>query len=233
MEFDIDFSKDILRENRYIKPNKTNLIPEKLVIFENANDLVKSIDIKKGERVYCVVSGSFIFGDFIENFISYNNFKIKELTVCTLSMSKNNIDSLKNLLVWGCVEKLNLIVSGYFYSHEIKVTELNPEPLIPYIYKELDSNDNNFQLAIADTHMKVTQFVTENGNKCIMHGSANLRSSQNIEQFVIEQSNEIYDFNQSIFDKIIKKYKTINKSIRYKELFKLITEENTNINNKF
>ena len=50
-----------------------------------------------------------------------------------------------------------------------------------------------------------------------MHGSANLRSSGNIEQFTIEENPELYEFYEEKYSKIIEKYATINHSIRMKE----------------
>lgn len=57
-----------------------------------------------------------------------------------------------------------------------------------------------------------------------MHGSVNLRSSSNIEQFVIEDNKQLYDFNQDYQNRILEKYKTINKSIRGNTLWQKVVE---------
>ena len=62
------------------------------------------------------------------------------------------------------------------------------------------------------------------GKNIIIHGSVNMRSSSNIEQFVIEDNEELYNFNKDYKLKIIEKYKTINKSIRNNQLFNLINQ---------
>jgi hypothetical protein len=208
------FNKSEVYQNRYIKPIK-NIIPAKKVLYENALEFVDSIkneDISIDSRIYAIVSGNFIFGDFIEAFIDAKNFNIKELTITTLSMSENNVDSLENLLhKWKYVKKLNLIISDYFYSHERNL-------LIPYIYKKLDI-ENKFQLAICRTHMKICQFETIGQNKCVINGSANLRSSQCLEQITIEENKDLYDFNQKYFNIILEKYKSINK---YSDLYNLL-----------
>jgi hypothetical protein len=226
IDFDIEFSDfeaDSNENNRYIKPKKTNLVPSKFVVYSSAQKLAKDINIKKGDRVYCMVSGDFVFGDFIEALICEYNFKIKEMTISTLSMSASNIESLAYLLK-NDIQKLNLIISRFFYGHEIK-------KLVPEIYKQLDF-DNKFQLAVCDSHSKICQFETEQGNKCVIYGSANLRASQNIEQFTIEQSSEIYDFNQRYFNEIIQKYSTIQKPIKYHDLYKLIEDVSNDENFK-
>ena len=69
---------------------------------------------------------------------------------------------------------------------------------------------------------KICIFETECGQKIVIHGSANLRSSSNIEQFVIEESEMIYDFNFDYMSKIVEVYKTINKPIRGGKLWDVI-----------
>jgi len=67
-------------------------------------------------------------------------------------------------------------------------------------------------------------FETEmnGGRKYVIHGSANLRSSDNIEQFMIEENSELYDFNYIFHKKIIDNFATVKKSLRGGKLFNLI-----------
>ena len=204
----IDLSQTF--QTRYVKPPYTHVIPDECLFYESAEKLAEKIELHRDCRYFVVINGSFIFGDFIEALIVSKEIHIRKMTISTLSMSENNVDSLANLLNGGYVDELNLIVSDYFYSHEKK-------NLVPYIYKELDKEDR-FQLAVAGSHCKMCIFETHRGNKVAIHGSANLRSSANIEQFVIEQNDAIYDFNDTYQDAIIKQYKTINKAIRYDRL---------------
>jgi hypothetical protein len=93
--------------------------------------------------------------------------------------------------------------------------------LIKYTYDKFEND--NFQLATAGTHCKICQFKTEGNKHIIIHGSVNLRSSGNIEQFVIEDNESLYTFNKEYQDRIIDKYKTINKTIRSKQLWHQVT----------
>ena len=164
------------------------------------------------------VSGNFIFGDFIEAYIVGNNAKCRKMTISTLSLSQNNVDSLFNLLANGYIDELNLVVSVYFWGNEIR-------SLIPYIYRKLDFG-NKFQLSIASVHTKTAQFETLGGRKVVIHGSANLRSSGNIEQFTIEENPELYDFYDEHFTRIVDKYATIRKPIRGNSLWsELVTKK--------
>jgi hypothetical protein len=216
--FNFDFNIEPERK-RYIKPTKKNGIKAKHVVYQNAKKLAKDIDIKRLDKVFCLTSGNFVFGDFLEAFIVENKFLLKEITIATLSLSSDNIDSILNLHEFGHVNKINLIVSDYFYCHE-------RIGLIKEIYEKLDIETIDFQLAVAFSHCKITIFETTGGDKCVIHGSANLRSSQNIEQFSIEQNNELYDFYYIFLKQIIKEYKTINKSVRYKNIEDLLIYDN-------
>lgn len=201
-------------DSRYIKPPYKPEIQEAMLVYKNAEKLAHDIKMTPGARYYIVVDGTFYFGDFIEALIVRNNWLIPEMTISTLSMNENNVDSLANLLKGDYVQKLNLVVSAYFYSHE-------RAGMIPYIYDNLDI-DNRFQLAAASSHCKLAMFETDSGLKITMHGSANLRSSSNIEQLMVEENPELYQFNKDIQDRIIETYKTINHQVRRNTLWQAV-----------
>lgn len=210
----IEDSVELYFGNRYMKAPDCIELPEQYMMYEKAESLAKDIVVNIGSRYNIIVSGGFIFGDFIEALIVGNNAKCKQMMVSTLSLGQNNVDSLANLLNAGYVDELNMIVSDHFYSHE-------RSGLIPYIYKELDK-DNKFQLATAGSHTKICLIQTEGGKHIVIHGSANLRSSSNIEQFVVEENKGLFDFWLDYHNRIIDKYKTIKKSVRGGELWQVV-----------
>lgn len=201
-------------EPRYINPPQCREIPERLLKYEYAQDLAKAVNPEKGMRCFAILDGKFIAGDFIEAFVVEHNLHIKRMVISTLSMSENNVDSLANLLNGEYVDALDLIVSDYFFSHERR-------NLVPYLYQELDK-DNRFQLAAASTHCKLCILETHDGMKIVMHGSANLRSSSNIEHICIEENPELYDFNLLVQSEILAKYQTIKKSVRRSDLWQAV-----------
>jgi len=216
-----DFSGVSMRRqksnSRYFSPPKQKEIPERLLKYRFAEELAGSVVPEKGMRAFVVLDGSFIAGDFFEAWIVKHNIHVKKMTISTLSMSENNVDSLANLLNARYVDELDLIVSDYFYSHERR-------NLIPYLYKELDKN-NRFQLAAASTHCKLCLMETHIGSKVVVHGSANLRSSSNLEHLCIEENPDLFDFLLSTQVAILEKFKTINKSLRYSELWQVVAEK--------
>lgn len=209
---DLDFGFET-EQQRYINPGKkqTSTRPVK---YRNAMQLAKEIGhIFRDDRYFIYLDGLFVFGDFIEAWIIQNNYNVLEMTISTLSLSQNNVDSLRTLIEKDYLQKLNIIVSDYFFSHERR-------QLVPYMYHELDV-DNRFQLAVARVHTKICLIKTECGREIIIHGSANLRTSGNVEQIVIEADEDLYRFNHEWHHEIIEKYKTINKSVGGETLWHL------------
>ena len=223
-EIDLDLNLGTVKfDNRYQKAKVIQSLPDGMIKYSNAKKLASKIDLDKNDRYNCIVAGNFIFGDFIEAFLVEHNLKCTSMTISTLSLDQNNIDSLRNLFDGDYTDKLDMIVSDYFYAHEKRA-------LIPYMYEKLDFEDR-FQLAVAGSHTKITLMELEDGRKIVMHGSANLRSSSNIEQFVIEINRELYDFWMEFHNNILEEYSTINKnikkqkSIRGDKLWQVITQE--------
>lgn len=205
---------------RYIKPPLRPIYKmDENVLYGHAAELVKACGIlHKNERFNAIVSGDFIFGDFIFGYLAENELTAETLTISTLSMNFANVDMLAALLENDIIGELNLIVSDYFYSHERNT-------IVKYLYEQLDDEKNRFQLAVAGTHTKTVHFETNEGDKIVIHGSANLRSSANIEQFTIEENESLFNFYDEKLGLIIDKYKTINKSIRVSKLWETINRK--------
>ncbi|TXD47359.1 hypothetical protein [Polaribacter sp. IC073] len=201
-DFDLDLGmdKNIFDENIVHKPKLHNSRKEYQVKYKNAKQLANDVDIEA--RNFCIISGNFIFGDFIEALLVENKRKAEVLTISTLSLSQENVDSLHNLITNGYIGKLNMIISDYFYSHE-------RHNLVKYMFDKLNIDDC-FQLSVCRTHTKITLIETHLNEKLVIHGSANLRSSDNIEQFMIEPNESLYDFNLEYMDSIKEKFHTIN-----------------------
>jgi len=214
-ELDLSFDSEFAAEhnNRYINPPKDSGVPDRHVKYEHAEDFAKALKIGQGGRAHAIVSGNFVAGDLIEAIFVEKNIHTDLLSISTLSLSENNIDSLKNLLDGGYVDKIDLVVSDFFFSHERRA-------LIPYMLEQLDY-DNRFQLGVAGIHTKIAIFETQ-GFYYSIHGSANLRSSGCVEQIIIEEGREAYEFYKEFHDRIITQYSVINKSIRSEKLWQAV-----------
>lgn len=223
LNMDIDLSGfsdelSLTDTNRYHLPKLHKKIKKRSVSYDNAEKMVDDVgeSIKAGETVYALLSGNFIFGDLIEALAVKYDILFEDITLSTLSISQNNVDSLHNLINGGYCNTLNMIVSDYFWSHNRQNA--------PYIYDELDIN-NKFQLAVAGIHTKITLLKTEGGKKIVITGSANMRSSRSLEEITIQTDPELYDFHKKWHDEILKDYGTIKKAMRGEKLYNHITKK--------
>lgn len=224
-DFHVGGETDGIESERYLQPRIYESIAQKIK-YEYACNLIDGLRLEPGFRMFAFVSGNFIFGDVIEALVTQLEIQIKRMTIQTLSMSQNNVDSLRNVID-NCfeLESLRLVLSDYFYSHE-----RNPGGLVPYIYERLDVDDV-LDVAFAGIHTKIVTIETVEGLKVVMDGSANLRSSRNVEQFRIECDANLYDYIEEFVDKVFKAYGVINKdaekpkSVRAKRLWDRVRED--------
>lgn len=201
VDFDIDFNSDDKIETQFIKPKKHKSLSEEQLYFSNAEKIAKEINLQGNDEVFIIVNGNFIFGDFIEALFYDKQIYTDRLQISTLSLSYPNIISLRNLLTGNFVNNLDLIVSDYFFAHE-------RQKLVKDIYENLNI-DNRFQLAVVRNHTKIITFRTELGKHYVIHGSANLRSSNCIEQLQITDNEKLFNFVTKFNNNIIEEYKTI------------------------
>ena len=175
------------------------------VAYKNAREMARKIDLHEGCRTFAWVSGDFIFGDLLEALILEKHISPKKIYICSLGMSQENIDSLENIIRATKLEQLTILLSGYFYSHE-------KERLIPYMYEHLDVGEIT-QVAFSNYHCKIIAVETFPGHFFTIHGSANMRSSNSVEQIMVEEGEELYRFNADIMDEQARLYGTIDHTV--------------------
>lgn len=200
-----DEQKNFVRVKRHKKPT--------ICKYKNATNLVDSIGkIEEGEHINAIVSGNFIAGDLIEAYIERNKLTVSELIISTFSLSRENVDSLKNVAEFMVADdyKIGLIVSDFFFSHE-------RQKGIVDIVENLGKY--NFALGVAGVHTKITIIKTTCGQHIVIGGSANLRSSLNIEQITIDNCKLLYEFHREWMAKILNEYQATNKMLRREKLW--------------
>lgn len=203
--FELDFSMASNMPERYAKPLKIKEMNQSMIKYDNAELLAKNINFEDTQRYFVLCSGAFIFGDFLEALIVENDYGIDELTISSLSFSQDNINSLANLLNGGYIKKLRMFVSCYFWGFK------SNKDLIKYAYMQFENFD--FDIIVSQQHTKMSLIKTDCGKYIICHGSANLRSSGCIEQFSIENNQELYNFNKEYFNSISLEYSAVKKPL--------------------
>lgn len=191
-------TKKATETDNFVKINHE--IKSMFVHYKNASELVKSIKYfpKENEAVYIWLQGNFIFGDFIVQFICEHQLKIKELTIITLSITRQNIEALDELIKKGYCDKINLVLSDYY----IRTEKIKQTKTIELLIK-ITTNNQKFKLFSTETHQKIVLLHTELENYIVFHGSANMKGSQNFEQLMIESNKQLYDFNYNALNNLI------------------------------
>jgi len=198
----------------YKKPKELRPCHDKYIKFEYAADFVKSFKFppNDGEFIYAIVSGSFIFGDILLP-IAARSGGGHRMDICTLSMSKENIDMFYQMFSEGHIREANFILSDYFYAHE-----RGKGGLFHYLVDSLVKPQKwPVKISIASVHTKIVMFKNKEYD-IIISGSANLRSSANVEQFEMRNSPGLYEFNREWMDKIHEKFDVVKKPIRSRNL---------------
>lgn len=207
---DVDFSMDGfeaidgpdgVEEQRYAMPRAT---PPPTVEYERAIDFCRAMRPEPGLSRFAFVSGNFVLGDILEAWADMG-VRYRSLTVQTLSMSHDNVDSLRNVCD-ACpgLGRLRLVLSSYFYANE-----RHADGVVPYMYRELDYEGGpRFAAAFCRSHQKVMSFETERGARVVVHGSANLRSNRCIEHVCVEADDGLYGFVEGFADRLIDVYGT-------------------------
>ncbi len=125
-----DITLDTQIQTRIHDPLKTRMLHPVLVRYEHAEQLARDLGplAEVGARAHAVVSGNFIFGDFIEAWICEHDWTVPNLHIGTLSLSAENIDSLANLLIGEWVQRLHLTVPTTGSPTSAAVTAWCPMP---------------------------------------------------------------------------------------------------------
>ena len=194
LDFSFDFSAldfDDPEEQAQASARKLNTRPPD---FDNAEQLADLIDYSKD--YFCFVPGSFIFGDFLEALCFKKHLDPSVMYITTLGMGKENADSIVNLVDYLHCKHVNLIVSHYFQGAERNDT-------IPYMQQEFAGKP--IDIAVLRSHCKIALIRSDKGD-CVISGSANLSSSNNAEQFVIQHDAGVVDYVQSRMDEVMRRF---------------------------
>lgn len=212
-DFDAFEDPDGVDVNPTFKPRIYKDTITRKVLYERAAEMADGVEVRDGARTFAFVSGNYIFGDLLEALIDQGKILPERIVLMSLSMSQENIDSLIRIREkTGC--RIDLILSDYFYSHYKKNNSL-----VGYIRKHLLSD--GVSLSFAGTHAKIILAETKDV-KMVIHGSANLRSSRNIEQLSIECDRELFEFCDRYCSQIISAYNVTDKNPRGGKLWELM-----------
>jgi uncharacterized membrane protein len=211
LDFDLDMPGNIqygfcLPEDRISKPVKLRDIPAHCIMPANAAALVaRGVVPPPDSLLSVVVKGSFEFGDLVGALIRRHG-GASECILSTLSIGEPNVDMLASLIAEGLIPGVTIIVSDYFYAQHRRT-------VYKYIYDRLPIDKTT--VAVSGIHAKVSLLRLADGTPLAIEGSANLRSSQNVEQFCAINSEQHYEFHRAWLLDVVEKYKTKGRKGRY------------------
>lgn len=201
---------------RYPAPRPATIKYDRAVDLAREADAYFRADQSDGRRMFCLVSGNFIFGDLLEAYLCECGHIADELIIATLSLNQNNVDSLRNIIDDGRVQRLGLVVSAYWYAHHRR-------DVAGYMARTL-APAPRYDFAAAGLHTKIT-LMRCGAHHFVMHGSANMCSSGNIEQFTWERDRALYDFNRDWLERIFSRFSFAQKPMRRDRLWQLAATE--------
>lgn len=211
--FDIDVNLDFNKEDK--NPfEKLPVYKIQKTKVKTSLELAKKIDIQKNDRTIVFSHGDFVFSDFIISLIQNNGF-VADLSLSTLSLNTDNLAGLDWALKQGFVRNLKIIISDFWY-------QTNKYKFVPLILEMFAKYESRFEMAVCRSHCKICTIKTQNGLFISIHGSANLTSSQNLEQFMIEEGKQLFTIFNDFQNTIFNDYKLKKKTAKRNEIFNLI-----------
>lgn len=152
---------------------------------ENALALLPHLPEGPEDRTHAVLRGDFVLCDLIPAIIRERG-RCPQLHIATLGMSGGNAESLAALHQAGLVGGITICCSVYFRQVDRTSTWPEVERHLGGIAK----------LIVSRNHAKVIVLPTESGDHYVIEGSANLRSSDNLEQIVVFNDPDLATFHR-------------------------------------
>jgi hypothetical protein len=118
---------------------------------------------------------------------------IAYLGIATLGFSKQNLDELLAAIDAGYIGKVDFLFSVYFKSNERESCER--------LAHELTTRGHRVVACL--THAKVLLMQLSDGRAFVVESSANLRSCSSIEQIMLTQDRELFQFHRQWINELM------------------------------
>lgn len=164
---------------------------KRLIRPDNAREMVSLMPQAEDDRLHCVVRGDFVLCDIIP-LVLKDRGTCPHLRIATLGMSSANAETLAACQERGLLGDITLVVSHYFRGVDRTTTFRQVESIL----------EGRARIAVTRSHAKVILLPTASGDFFSLEGSANLRSSDNLEQMLVVNDRETHDFHASWIDEL-------------------------------
>jgi hypothetical protein len=162
---------------------------------ENALVVVRRLP-EEGGTTHCILRGDFVLADLIPALLE-PEWTCPHLRIATLGMSVDNAIELAKLHKGGKVGRITLVLSHYFEA-------VNKSTVYFDCRQQLEGIA---EFVVMRSHAKVICCPRERGgiveDWLTIEGSANLRSSDNLEQMTIYNDRDVHDFHAEWIDHVL------------------------------
>lgn len=175
------------KEKREAFPEVTSVYLNKHIErIENLNQLVRIP--QEGEVFFLQTEKAFNAFTFIP-FVAKLHF-IEELYASTYSISRRVVEALQELQQNGRIGKVRLLISDSMPKRN---------PLTIDVLEGVCRHNGNFSVKYSWNHSKICLIKTD-GFHLVLEGSGNWSENAQLEQYVLTNSEEVYDFRKTIFE---------------------------------
>lgn len=163
---------------------------------ENALVVVRRLP-EEGGTTHCILRGDFVLADLLPHLLEPHY--CPHLRIATLGMSAENAELLARLHKAGKVGKITMVLSHYF-------EQVNKSTVYFEVRQRLEGIA---QFAVMRSHAKVIccpRAPDDTGmvrDWLVFEGSANLRSSDNLEQMTIFNDEAVHEFHREWMDHVL------------------------------
>jgi hypothetical protein len=179
-------SRNFIQRKKDEMKRKDRSAARKLIRPENA-DAIVDVFPAPGDQVHGITSGDFVMGDLIGQVVKRFGSP-RRITISTLSLSVKNAELLARVLESSVDLEIELLISHYFQSTNGDIFRAI-ESLLS------EKFPGRFAVTVGRSHAKILLF-DYSASAWVVETSANLRSSNNIEQFVISNDRALLDFHR-------------------------------------
>ena len=164
-------------------------------------DKIKEMGLpKEGEQIRCITKRSFNVVAFIKHITDIE--PIEDAIFVIYSINHEAAKIINDLVTEGKIKKVKILMSTLRNKAHRKKEQLT---------KDFFVNNPNIELIFLQSHAKIFAMQTKS-NYYIIEGSGNLSYNSRIEQYVIDNSKQIYQFTVNWVNEIVE-YLTEKKQI--------------------
>lgn len=192
--FESAFEKDLINYHNDITPRVIKISSkikfENKLKRQNVERLITELPFSN-ESLHIVSNGTFDYFTIIPHIIKLSNGFVTDFYFSTWTMSRENVIQIIDLYDRGLLKNVNALTGEYFRTRESKVFSILDESLT-HRKQRLFANKN---------HAKVT-LLQINEDYFVIEGSANFTANPRIEQFILSNSKDLFNFHKAWMNEI-------------------------------